>query len=128
MKKKTAAVIAALIMTAILATGMFSIVGNPFSANRVQAASSSTSGSITEQVSSLTLLVNQYQTRETQYQKELKDAAQQISSSKSQLDQANLEVQQLQQVLLQLQSMGVISIQSNGSILVNTSMLQQDGN
>ncbi|MEJ2757810.1 MAG: hypothetical protein P8046_04935 [Anaerolineales bacterium] len=58
-------------------------------------------------------LIETYQKREAQYQKELDQAAQQLSD-------ANSQIAGYQSVLHQLQSLGVIQVSANGQISVLT--------
>ncbi len=63
------------------------------------------------QLNQLTDLIKQYQQREQQYQSQLDQVSQQLS-------QASSQIQSYQQLLLALQSQGVIVITQDGRILI----------
>ena len=134
------AILAALGITAVVAIGMLLIGANAFfnpnsgpvsnSPTTVQAAapasdanlisaSVSAAGTSEQQIAQLQALVKQYQGRETQYQTELDQAAQKLNQMNQQLTQANQTAQDYQNILAQLQQMGVIQISGNGTITVN---------
>ena len=110
MKRKQALVAAAL-MTALVAFGLMAVgVNAAMNPNSVPVSNSpaadlavsSSSTTAEGQISQLKSLISQYQAREKQYQ--------------DQLSTVNSQVQQLQSVLVQLQQAGIITIQNNGAI------------
>lgn len=135
------AILAALGITAVVAIGMLLIGANALfnpnagpifnSPTNVQAAapasttgtvsavSASTSATSAQQIAQLQALVKQYQDREKQYQTELDQAAQKLNQANTQLSQANQSAQSYQNILMQLQQMGVIQISNDGQISVN---------
>lgn len=146
--KTVPAIIAALAITVVVAVGMLLIGANALfnpnagpifnSPSAVQAAapaaSSSSNGANTtavsaaggnasdaQQIAQLQALVKQYQDREKQYQTELNQAA-------TQLNQANQNAQNYQNILAQLQQLGVINITADGQITVNTIGRSRSGN
>ena len=117
--KRLAALIAAGLVTSMIAFGMLLIGLNAyFNPNSVPASNSIndppgvTNAPTTDaqaQISQLQSLVAQYQDREKQYQA-------QIQQLNAQAQQLNTRVQELQGVLVQLQRLGIIRIQSDGTI------------
>ena len=114
--KRVQALIAAAIITGLIALGMLAIgvnaALNPHSvaASNVPgdppasavAAGSATSAQTQAEINQLQSIVAQYQNREKQYQAEL--------------NQANSQLQQYQALLTELQRRGLIRINSDGSI------------
>lgn len=120
MKNHHTALLSALIITVCIGAGMFLIGANAFlNKNGVPVASSPAQATATAQIQSaeqaqiqqLQDLVSQYQSREAQYQSELKTAGQN-------LQQANDQIRQYQMVLLALQNRGYIQIDENGQIFI----------
>jgi uncharacterized protein HemX len=112
--KRLEAIIAATIITGVVALSMLLIGINALlNTNSVSASNSPTTTALNApapagvdqtQLTQYQTLISQYQGREKQYQ--------------AQLDQANTQLEQYQQVLSQLQSAGVIRITSDGRILL----------
>lgn len=109
--KRKQALIAAALMTVVVALSLLAVgVNAAMNPNSVPAsdsptadlAASTSSTSAEGQINQLKSLITQYQAREKQYQQ--------------QLSTVNGQVQQLQSVLVQLQQAGVISIQNDGTI------------
>ena len=71
-------------------------------------------------IQDLQAMISQYQDRETQYQKELKQAA-------AQIDQANQQNQQYQQLFQSLQNAGVIRISQDGRVFIGPGAGFQSG-
>ena len=122
MRKQVIAFLSAFIITAIVALTMLVVgVNAATNPNGVAAlnspaaaspASVSTSTTFSQaQIAQLQSLVAQYQARDQQYQAAL-------SSDNQQLAQASQEMQMIQQLLLYLQSRGLIQIDSQGQISV----------
>lgn len=109
--KRLQALIAATIITGLVAVGMLLIGVNavfntqsvPVSNTRVDASLTSATGS-SATVAQLQNEIAQYQSREQQYQQQLSEASQQV--------------QQLEQVLTALQQRGLIRIGSDGQIQI----------
>jgi peptidoglycan hydrolase CwlO-like protein len=125
--KKTPALIAAFLMTAVVGFFMLVIGGNAlFSVPSVAASSGSAVEPTSDQTAQLQARIAEYQAREEQWQQRLDQAQGQISQltaelqqSQGQLSQVNGELQQYQQLVSSLQQMGVISIDQNGQVLVS---------
>lgn len=116
--KKLPAFIAAFIITACIGAGILALAANAlFNQNTVALASApSQSSNASSQADQATVqqmqdLINQYQQREKQYQDELSKASQQLQD-------ANQQISEYQNILQQLQQMGVINISRNGQISV----------
>ena len=115
-KKHLPALLVALGMTGLIGVLMLALGVNAFFSRGIPNAQAASSSVETVNVDSLSneelqALVEQYQARETQYLSELTQAA-------DQLDQANAQVQQYQTLIGELQSMGVIQINSAGQVTV----------
>ncbi len=123
MRKHILALLAAILITAITALGMFVVGVNALvNQNSVAAAnspaavstqdpSSSSVANYQSQIAQLQNLVSQYQAREQQYQ-------QTINQDNQQLRQASQQMQMIQQLLAYLQNRGLIQINGNGQITV----------
>lgn len=120
MKKILPAILAAGLMIAILGAGMFSIGQNSLLFVS-SAAAEDTAPAATQSVDLDTLqnVVTQYQLRESQYQQQLRDAADRINSAEQQLAAANQQVQQYQQLLADLQNQGLITLGADGTVTIN---------
>ncbi len=136
--KQIQALIAAFIVTVLVAAGMLAIgasalansntvplldspSADPAGANDTNTAQNRNADS--SQVAQLQDLVKQYQDREQQYQSRLDDALAQIKQYQSreqqyqsQLDTATQQLEQLQNLLTQLQRIGVIRISPDGTV------------
>jgi uncharacterized protein YpmS len=120
MRKQIVALLAAMLITGLIAMSMVVIGANAMTNQKGTAASNSpaaagsttTSSDQAQQIALLQAQVAQYQAREQQYQAAL-------SSDNTQLTQAASEQQMIQQLLAYLQSHGLISIDSQGQITVN---------
>ena len=119
MKKQHAALLAAFAITICIGAGMFLISANAFlNRNGIPVANSPAEATATAEIKSaeqaqiqqLQSLVAEYQTREGQYQNELKSAGQD-------LQRANNQIRQYQTVLAALQNRGYIEI-DNGQIFI----------
>ena len=144
------AILAALGITAIVAVGMLLIGANALfnpnagpifnspttvqaaapasntsavnvSANAANGTTAGSTAASAQQIAQLQSLVKQYQDREKQYQTELDQAAQKLNQTNQQLSQSNQTAQEYQNILAQLQQMGVIQVSSDGQITVNRS-------
>ncbi len=143
--KKLPAIIAAFVTTLVLACLMVAVVANALmNPNTVQAAdtpgqvtgvssanASGTNGSVSPvsdvtnnsaaaqaQIQQLQSLVAQYQARDKQYQDREQQLLSQINQLKQTAQNANSQAQQYQNILGQLQQMGVIRITQSGQIFV----------
>jgi septal ring factor EnvC (AmiA/AmiB activator) len=141
--KQFTAIIAALLITGVIGSAMF-IVGGSALANKNTApmlnslsqanttnVSTSSSDPTQAQVQSQSQAdaqnlanaqneINQLQTSLTQYQDRLNQAIQQINTDNTQLAQYQAEFQQVQNLLTQMQQMGLITIDSNGQIFIGS--------
>jgi len=120
--KRLQALIAAAIITAMVGLGMLAIGVNaalnprPVAASGATGLSSAanTGDSAQAQIANLQNTITQYQNQEKQYQ--------------AQLDQAQAQIQEYQSVLMQLQRLGVIRINSDGTIQLGRRGIDQNGN
>ena len=120
--KRLQALIAAAVITVMVGLGMLAIGINavlnpsPVAASGATGLSSaaSTGDSAQAQIASLQNTIAQYQNREKQYQ--------------AQLDQAQAQIQEYQSVLIQLQRLGVIRINSDGTVQLGRRGAGQNGN
>ena len=120
MKKHHTALLTAFVITICMGAGMFLVSAGAFlNKDGVSVASSPAEATATAQITSaeqaqiqqLQSLVSEYQTREEQYQSELKTAGQN-------LQRANDQIRQFQMVLMALQNRGYIRINENGQIFI----------
>ncbi len=129
--KHISALIAATIVTGLLAMGIFAVGVNAMSnqnrapvfnspqaatngsvdSTSVNPSSSQQAQDLQAQIQQLQNLVSQYQGREKQYQDQLNTVTQELNQASSQL-------QDFQNLLIALQQRGVISIQPDGTILI----------
>jgi hypothetical protein len=127
MKKPIVAALIAVLMTACIGVGMFTIGGAAFlnkngttSANspaqNVQTVSLNTTQS--DQVAQLQNLVSQYQEREKQYQQREQQLQDQLNQANAQIQSDQQMVQQAQMLVQALQERGIIRI-ANGQIFLN---------
>ena len=136
MRKQIPALLAAFLMTAVIALSMAVVGVNalynpnstavsnapvssvaPVSAAPVSAAAMS--GYVDQaKITQLQDLVSQYQAREQQYQAREQQYQQQIQTDQQQITQANTQIQQFQQLLVDLQDRGIISIDPSGTITI----------
>jgi peptidoglycan hydrolase CwlO-like protein len=123
MKKTIPAVLAALVITTLLAGGMFALGSGSFltsaSAAPVVTVNTQTAGDQASQVEQLQALVAEYQARETQYQSQIKEAADRINAANGQIDLANQQIQQYQTLLTDLQNSGLITLGTDGTVTIN---------
>lgn len=118
MKKQIPALLAAIVMTALIALGM-TVTGVNALLNKngtdptSVAAKPAITGADTSaaQIAQLQQRINEYAQREQQYQ-------QIIQNNKQQVRQAAEETQQIQQLLFALQSRGLIQVQRDGTIMI----------
>jgi len=133
--KQFTAIIAALLITGVIGSAMF-IVGSSALANKNTApmlnslsqasttnVSTSSSDPVQAQADAQNLAnaqneINQLQTSLTQYQDRLNQAIQQINTDNTQLTQYQAQFQQVQALLSQMQSLGLITINSSGQIFI----------
>jgi TolA-binding protein len=135
MKSKLPALLAAFLITAVIALSM-AVVGvnalvNPNSTSvsnsPVASAAAVTTGVSADQatVGQLQTLISQYQQheqqyqqREQQYQQQIQQDQQQIQQDQTQLQQAADQAAQIQQLLVTLQDRGLIQVDQNGQITI----------
>ena len=133
MRKQIPALLAAFLMTGVIALSMgvvgvnalynsnSSTVSNvPVTAAASAPVSATTMSGLVDQakITQLQDLVNQYQAREQQYQQREQQYQQQLQTDQTQLVQATNQIQQFQQLLADLQDRGIISIDQNGTITI----------
>ena len=113
MKKSISALMAAVLVTGLIAGVIFLIGQDAFgtSAAKAEAAAASTTVPA-DTVAQYEQIVKQYEAREAQYQAQVAQATDQINT-------ANQQIQQYQSLLEQLQSAGVVTIASDGTVTVN---------
>jgi len=120
MKKSIPTLIAAVLVTVVLGSGMFLIGQNALGASTAKAEAAATvvtaSADTTAQYEQI---VAQYQTRETQYQAEIAQASQQIDTANQQIATDSQQIQQYQDLLSQLQNSGLITVASDGTVTIN---------
>ncbi len=120
MKNTLPAFMAALLITVIIGAGMLMMGQDALSTSTVQAAAAQSSSAISaETTAQFQQALAQYQTRETQYQAELTQAIENINTANQQIELANQQIQQYQSLLTQLQTSGLITIGSDGTVTVN---------
>ena len=128
MKKHVMASLIAILMTACIGTSVFAIGesalmnknGVPPASSAAQALTAAgMSASQGSQLDELQSLVSQYQDRERQYQERERQLQDQLAQANAQIQQDQEMVQQVQRLLGALQQRGMISITSDGRILIN---------
>lgn len=114
MKKSITAFLAALLVTGLLAGVMILIGQDAFGTSTAKAEAAATAATTVspDTVAQYEQVVKQYEAREAQYQAQIAQATDQINT-------ANQQIQQYQSLLEQLQSAGLITIASDGSVTVN---------
>jgi parvulin-like peptidyl-prolyl isomerase len=128
MKKQLPALIAAIIMTGFITLVMVVTSANAlFNKNSVPVTNSPTTsqnaGPSLEQaqIKQLQDRINEYQQREQQYQQLLQTDQTQLQQAQEQLQQASAQMDQFRNFILTLQRRGLISIQSDGSVVITGS-------
>lgn len=127
MKQHMVAILAALVMTtcvgaSILAIGAAAVMnpnGTTAANSRAQFAAPAPAVANQAQVQQLQALLAQYQAREAQYQHREQQYQQQLDQTSAQVQQAQAQVQTIQELLMALQQRGLISITSDGQIIIN---------
>jgi hypothetical protein len=127
MKKKLAAILAAVLMTACMGASILAIgaaaamntAGTAPANSRAQMAAPAPAVSQQAQVQQLQDLISQYKGREVQYQAREQQFQQQLGQSNSQVQQAQMQMQAIQQLLLALQQRGLITVTADGQIFIN---------
>ena len=126
MNKKLAAFAAAALMTAcsaaaILAIGGFAVMNTTGVAPASAQGSKATNASLVSQSQTKQLQdqVAQYEARDQQYQTREQQYQQALSQAQSQIQADQQQFQQFQMLLAALQQRGLITITSDGGILIN---------
>jgi len=127
MKKTLPAFLAALLITAILGIGMFVIGQDALGTSTAQASAETNTTLTSDNFTQLEQVLVQYQTREVQYQNELNTAIERLNTANQQLSQSNQQIQEYQSLLAQLQSNGLITISSDGTVTLNQPAFAQRG-
>lgn len=115
-KKQIPALIAALIMTLVVGTGLLALGLDALFPKPV--AASAQVSAPAQDTAQMQKLLDEYKAREAQYDAQLKQAADRISQDEQQLNQAGQQVRIYQSILMQLQQQGVITITRDGRIMV----------
>jgi peptidoglycan hydrolase CwlO-like protein len=132
--KRLQGLIAATLVTVIIALGMVAIGVNaasnsnsvPVSNSPAQASTATTSNVVNisnsaadqAQIKQLQDTIKQYQDREKQYQDREKQYQTELAKVSQQMNDATAQAQQLQQILVALQQRGVIRISDDGRISI----------
>jgi len=120
MKKSIPALIAAVLVTVVLGSGMFLIGQNALGTSTAKAEAAATTVTVTaDTVAQYEQVVAQYQARETQYQAQIAQASQQIDTANQQISIASQQIQQYQSLISQLQSSGLITVANDGTVTIN---------
>jgi septal ring factor EnvC (AmiA/AmiB activator) len=135
--KKKPAIIAAFITTLVIAVAMLlmgmNAIYNPNTVPvsnapatvdpAINAASAANiapvSANTSDTVQQLQNLISQYQQRDQQYQQQVQTLQSQLQQVQTQLNQANSASAQYQSLLSQLQTRGIITIDSSGNVFVS---------
>jgi nitrogen fixation/metabolism regulation signal transduction histidine kinase len=122
MKKHIPAFLAAFLMTAFVALAMGVVTVNAFvNKDSAPVANAQTTGSTDQaQIAQLQSLVQQYQDREQQYQQREQQYQQMIQDQQAQLDAANQQIDQFKQFVLFLQSRGIVTLDNQGRVSLNS--------
>jgi len=120
MKKSIPALIAAVLVTVVLGSGMFLIGQNALGASTAKAEAAATAVTASaDTTAQYEQIVAQYQTRETQYQAEIAQASAQIDTANQQLATNSQQIQQYQSLISQLQNNGLITVANDGTVTIN---------
>lgn len=119
MKKTIPAFIAAVLVTAVLGTGMFLIGKDALGTSNAQAQAAAATVPASADTAQYQQAIAQYQAREAQYQDQLKQAADQIATANQQIESTGQQIQQYQSLLSQLQNSGLITITNDGTVTIN---------
>ncbi len=111
MAKNISALLAAIIVTAVLAGGMYYLGNNALVTVDVIHAS-------TQVAADHQLVVDEYQKSNAKCISEIKTAAKKLGDANTRIEQANQQVQQYQAVMDQLQQAGLITIAPDGTVTV----------
>jgi chromosome segregation ATPase len=126
MTKQISAMLAALLITVCVGAAIFAVGGvallnrnGAAPANSQVQASQISASSSSQDVQQLQQLVSQYQAREQQYQQREQQYKQQLDQANSQLQANQRQMQQVQLLLTALQQRGLITITSDGQVMIN---------
>jgi peptidoglycan hydrolase CwlO-like protein len=123
MKRSIVAALAALVVTACVGIGVFTVGGAALLNKHTRPISSSpaqgnAAAGQTDQVAQLQSLIAQYQDREQQYQQREQELQDQLAQMNAQLQQSQQTVQEAQMLLQALQQRGLINISNDGRIFI----------
>lgn len=118
-KKQIPALIAALVMTLVVGTGLLALGLDALFPHTVAASSAAPASQAALNTADVQKLLDEYKAREAKYDTQLKDAAKRISQDEQMLAQASRQVRAYQSVLMQLQQQGIITVTRDGRIFVN---------
>jgi len=128
MKKTLPAFLAALLITSILAAGMFLMGQDAQQTSASVLASNETATDLeSEYLSQLEQTIQLYQDREVQYQTELNSAIERLDTANQQLSLSNQQIQEYQNLLTQLQDSGLITIANDGTVTINQTFFAERG-
>lgn len=123
MKKQLPALIAALLMTGfvtfvMLVTGVNALMNKNIEQTTASTGSTNGGNVSPAQVKELQNRINEYAQRELEYQKREKQYQQELQSNMLVQQQAMQQTRQVKELLMALQSRGLIQIQENGNIMI----------
>ncbi|MBI5964185.1 MAG: hypothetical protein HY863_11970 [Chloroflexi bacterium] len=122
MKKTIPAIVAALLITMLVAGGMFAVGGQALLGSASAASDAAVVPAQVQTTDQTTQALQDqlavYRARETQYQEQLKLAAQNITEANQQIELANQQIQQYQTLLTDLQNRGLITVAEDGTVSV----------
>lgn len=124
--KKLPAIFAALVVTGVMALAMLVIGANAiFKPGSAAAANDpaaveqiAITGGDAQTVAQLQARIQEYQAREQQYQQQLQQARAEIEQANSQIEAANSQLIQYEQMIANLQQIGVVRIDDDGNLSV----------
>jgi TolA-binding protein len=129
MKKSIIAMIVAFLITSCVGASILAVGGAALfnrngtvasnSTSQITTVSNSNSTSQTDQTAQLQSLIAQYQDREKQYQQREQELQQQLAQANAQVQSDQELIQQARTLLGALQQRGLISVTSDGHILIN---------
>ena len=111
MARNITALIAAILVTALLAGGMYFMGNNSVITVDVIAASTQTAAENQK-------VLAEYQQRDKTCTSQIKAAAAQLASANQKIEQSNQQIKQYQAVFDQLQKLGMLAIAPDGTITI----------
>ena len=111
MSKNISALIAAVLVTALLAGGMYYMGNNALVTVDVIAASTQTAADNQK-------VLDEYQKRDNACTSQIKTAAAKLASANQKIEQSNQQIKQYQAILDQLQQQGLVAIAPDGTVTI----------